>query len=28
MPFKGRLYAQWQSSARGEDAPDRVPVES
>lgn len=22
MPFKGRLYAQWQSSARDEDAPD------
>ena len=21
-PFKGRLYAQWQSSARDEDAPD------
>jgi hypothetical protein len=21
MPFKGRLYAQWQSSARDEDAP-------
>jgi hypothetical protein len=22
MPFKGRLYAQWQSSARDEDSPD------
>lgn len=22
MPFKGRLYAMWQSSARDEDAPD------
>lgn len=22
IPFKGRLYAQWQSSARDEDAPD------
>ena len=22
MPFKGRLYAQWQTSARDEDAPD------
>lgn len=22
MPFRGRLYAQWQSSARDEDAPD------
>jgi hypothetical protein len=22
MPFKGRLYAQWQSSVRDEDAPD------
>lgn len=22
MPFKGKLYAQWQSSARDEDAPD------
>ncbi len=22
MPFKGRLFAQWQSSARDEDAPD------
>ncbi|MFD2795236.1 sialidase family protein [Promicromonospora vindobonensis] len=24
MPFKGRLYAQWQSSALDEDAPDTV----
>ena len=23
MPFQGRLYAQWQSSARDEDAPAR-----
>jgi hypothetical protein len=22
FPFKGRLYAQWQASARDEDAPD------
>jgi len=22
LPFKGKLYAQWQSSARDEDAPD------
>jgi len=22
MPFKGRLYAQWQSSAKDEDSPD------
>ena len=22
LPFRGRLYAQWQSSARDEDAPD------
>ncbi|MDE2163206.1 MAG: exo-alpha-sialidase [Alphaproteobacteria bacterium] len=22
MPFKGKLYAQWQASARDEDAPD------
>ena len=22
LPFKGRLYAQWQSSAKDEDAPD------
>ena len=22
MPFKGRLYAQWQSSSKDEDAPD------
>jgi hypothetical protein len=26
MPFKGRLYAQWQSSARDEDAPDTLVV--
>ena len=26
MPFKGRLYAQWQSSARDEDAPDTFVV--
>ncbi|WP_433519673.1 sialidase family protein [Nonomuraea sp. CA-143628] len=24
MPFKGRLYAQWQSSAVDEDAPDTI----
>lgn len=24
MPFQGRLYAQWQSSARDEDAPDTI----
>ncbi|SDX33765.1 sialidase family protein [Roseicitreum antarcticum] len=26
MPFKGQLYAQWQSSARDEDGPDTVVV--
>ncbi|MGV2982735.1 exo-alpha-sialidase [Microbacterium sp. AGC85] len=24
MPFKGRLYAQWQSSERDEDAPETI----
>ncbi|GAB1817707.1 exo-alpha-sialidase [Herbidospora sp. RD11066] len=24
MPFKGRLYAQWQSSIQDEDAPDTI----
>ncbi|SCL28273.1 Chitinase A, N-terminal domain [Micromonospora pallida] len=26
MPFKNRLYAQWQSSAKDEDAPDTIVV--
>lgn len=26
MPFKGKLYAQWQSSARDEDGPDTTVV--